>query len=97
MEAMDMIEDEELAGQAGMVERMKKLAGYLNSPADGISWDKEDCVLPDGKQVTVFRIDVVIDGFGESYTARIDQFRARQLMSSLREFVNAENRVDGYV
>ena len=91
------IEDEDLAEQMKMMERMKILQQYSNSPADGISWGIENCVLLNGERTMVFRIDVVIDGFKESYTARIDQFRARQLISSLQQYVNAGNQVEGYV
>jgi hypothetical protein len=90
------IEDEELAEQMKMMERMKMLQQYSNSPADGISWGLEKCVLLNGEQATVFRIDVVIDGFRESYTARIDQLMARQLIKSLQEYINAGNQVEGY-
>lgn len=94
---MAEIEDEELAEQMKMMERMRMVQRYSNSPADGISWGKEDCVMPNGEPARLFRIDVIVDGFGETYTARIDQFRARQLISSLEEYVNAGNQVEGYV
>lgn len=91
------IGDPELEEDMALARLCKARNGYLNAPADGLSWGKQDCILADGSEAELFRIDLYIDGFGETFTARIDQCRARQLISDLQEFINAGGKVDGYV